>query len=150
MKSLLYIIGLLLISCTSSKIHSQHPCPLKQRSASFDIINDSTFSFELQQLGRSYLNFVIDTCDKINDLEINLIGYVTFPDNTVVDHQRRMSEVTIIQAILVDKFTLKYMKYLGKTDSNGKFNIKINAEKKDVFILFNKRDFNRITALLTF
>jgi hypothetical protein len=155
MKLLLYIkvvAALTFMSCTTtSKIHSENSCSFKQGFMSYENISDSTFSLKLQQLGKFYFNFILDSCKKIGDGELELTGYISFPDpGNVMNNQRRIPDVNIIQVTRIDNFVLKYRQYLGKTDSTGKFDIKINALGKEALILFDKKDLNQITVQLSF
>lgn len=151
MKLPLYItVVFVLISCTASKIYSENQCSFRQGFMSYDTINDSTFSLKLQQLGKFYLNFILDSCRKINDREIELTGFISFPDpGNIMDNQRRIPDIDIFEGRPINKFILSRNQYLGKTDSTGKFNIKINVFEKETFILFNNRNLNRIAVQLS-
>ncbi len=147
MKRLLpIIVCFLCVSCTTSKFPLSGLCYDKQLTGGYNRINDSTFSMEMKEVGRTYLNFIIDSCQKINNTEINLTGYISFLDG----NDRKMPGVDIFQADQIDRRMLKYINYLGKTDERGKFDIKVLAGKKDVFILLDKQNFNYTSVLLSF
>ena len=150
MKVLFRFICLLLISCTAGRIPVQNPCSVKLASGGYNKISDSAFVIEMKGLGRTYLNFIIDSCQRLNSGEINLTGHITFAGDVIAGNERKMPDVDIIQAAQTDKRMLRYMQYLGKTDQTGKFDIKLNVSKKDVFILLDKQNFNYTSIQLSF
>jgi hypothetical protein len=138
------------MSCTAGKIHLQNPCAVKQVSGGYNKINDSDFSLVIPELGRSYLNFIVDSCKRINNAEINLTGYITFAGDILIGNDRKMPGVDIIQVSQTDKRMLRYMQHLGKTDLTGRFDIRINILNKDVVILLDKQNFNYTSISLSF
>jgi hypothetical protein len=146
----LFLVNLLLISCTAGKIHFQNTCSVKQVSGGYTKISDSEFVYETKKLGRTYLNLIIDSCKLISNGEINLTGHVTFAEGNLNGGERKMPDVDIIQAIQADNDILKYTQYLGKTDQSGKFDITVSTFKKRVFILLDKQNFNYTSVLLSY
>ena len=147
------IVLFLIMSCSSSKKISKDPCLFEQKFSSYKTtLNDSTYLLTNQKLGKFYFNFIIDSCSKSNKNDIILSGFVTFPDNTFPNHQRPVGEVNFIQAIPFEKSELQFSKYLGITDSTGKFNITVKVKdqirKNNVFILLNKIGYDPVAVLL--
>lgn len=150
MKNLLYFACVLLFSCATGKMHVQSKCTVKQVSGGYSKISDSDFVFEIKKLGRTYLNFIIDSCQRINTSEVHLIGYITFADGLVNGNGITMPDTDILQAGQTGKRMLTYFQYLGKTDQAGKFDIKVNIQQKDIYILLDKQNFTYTAVLLSF
>ncbi|HAO46941.1 MAG TPA: hypothetical protein DCQ97_08445 [Chitinophagaceae bacterium] len=139
-----------LISCTASKtIQQQSSCLVKQSLSGYTRISNTDYLIETKQLGRTYLNFVIDSCRRISNTEVNMLGYVSFSDVSI-GHERKMPDADIIQATQTDRKSVKYSRYLGKTDQSGKFNIRVDVQKKEVYLLLDKQNFTYTSVQLTF
>ncbi|MGC4104616.1 hypothetical protein [Ferruginibacter sp.] len=146
------IIGLTFLACKSpAKMQAVGGCSFTQSYMAYGTVNDSVFSLQLQQLGKFYFNFILETCKKIDRHKLELTGYISFPDpGNEISNQKRIADVHIVQAARLDKFTLGFKQSLGKTDSTGRFDIVIDVGGEESFLLFGKQGFNQITVQLSF
>lgn len=150
MRTLFFLTGLFFVSCAGSRSHVQDPCSARLLSGGYTKIGDSAFAPELKKVGRTYLNFIIDSCRTINNSEVSLSGHVSFTEGTAAGYGRKMPDTDIILATQSDKGILRYTQYLGKTDQNGKFDIRVPILKKDLFLLLDKQNFTYTSVSLSF
>lgn len=143
MKCAVFTMLMFVFSCTASKIPIQKICSFRQGFLSYENITDSTYSLKLQKLGTNYLNFWVDSCSAVSNSTLRLIGYITYPDMNVENFQRKLSNVKIVQAIQVDKRKFKLLANVGATDIQGKFEIEVKLNVKNLFLLISKEGYNQ-------